>query len=135
MVDVVEFGVDIDSSWSFNDAGDLNLISNDDNVYQAIVNRLTCPLDYFELFYEDYGSILHQYTGDLNDDDTLEFIRIEVENRLMQDFRLIDFIVEVFNDGIERVKVNIRFFYDTDEEINVDLILDGTGEVVLDGSG
>lgn len=134
MVDVVEFGVDIDSSWSFNDAGDLNLISNDDNVYQAVVNRLTCPLDYFELFYEDYGSILHQYMGDLNDDDTLEFIRIEIENRLMQDFRLIDFIVEVFNDGIERVKVNIRFFYDTDEEISVDLILDGTGEVVLDGS-
>ena len=134
MVDVVEFGVDIDSSWSFNDAGDLNLISNDDNVYQAVVNRLTCPLDYFELFYEDYGSILHQYMGDLNDDDTLEFIRIEIENRLMQDFRLIDFIVEVFSDGIERVKVNIRFFYDTDEEISVDLILDGTGEVVLDGS-
>lgn len=134
MVDVVEFGVDIDSSWSFNDAGDLNLISNDDNVYQAVVNRLTCPLDYFELFYENYGSILHQYMGDWNDDDTLEFIRIEVENRLMQDFRLIDFIVEVFNDGVERVKINIRFFYDTDEEISVDLILDGTGEVVLDGS-
>ena len=51
-----ECGVDIDSSFQFRD-GDLLLSEYDENLVQAVINRLNTNLEELDLFYEDYGSI------------------------------------------------------------------------------
>lgn len=90
MVEVVyDFGVEVHSDWNFID-GDLKLVSYDDNLCQAIRNRLNTSLDELDLFYDDYGSVLSGFLGWKANDETLSFIKLEVDNCLKNDFRLVN---------------------------------------------
>ena len=135
MTEIYDYGTDIHNSWTFNDKGDLNLSENEDNIKQAVINRLTTNLDELPLYYAEYGSLLRSYIGERKSDETLQFISVEVETRLILDPRINDIDVEtsLTNKG---VKLKLTVYYDENEELEMNIVLDGeTMEVVDDGTG
>ena len=87
---VYELGTDINHQWTFHN-GDLQLIQDNDNLKQAIYNRITTQDGTYQHFYNNYGSILNTYLGFKKNTTTLEFMKIELERVLLQDPRLQDF--------------------------------------------
>lgn len=111
MVEVVyDFGVEVHSDWTFVD-GDLKLVSYDDNLCQAIRNRLNTNLDELSLFYEDYGSVLNGFFGWKSNEETLSFIKLEIDNCLKNDFRLVNFTSEVkYNgNGVLQIAITVNY--------------------------
>ena len=123
---IVEYGVDINSEWSFVD-GDLKLVSSKDNLIQAILNRLNTLQDSLNLFYGDYGSYLQSYFGWRRNEQTLEFIRVEIQTVLVKDPRLSSFsvVTEFDDDGNVRVILDVSF--NEDDDFTVNLVLTGNG--------
>lgn len=111
----MDFGTDINSNWELTEQGDLKLISNEENLTQAIINRLTCNLNYLNLYYNEYGSLLYGFLGWKRNEKTLEFIRIELGNRLNSDSRI--------------KKYSIDLEYNSDGDININLKINGNTEV------
>ena len=122
------FGTDISNSWEFNEHGDLSLVSNKDNVGQAISNRLQTQLNELDLFYAGYGSFLTQFLGWKKNDSTLEFMRLEIETRLAGDPRLSGYSVslEYTDNGVE---INISLVLDDGEEYTGNFVLNSDGVV------
>ena len=81
MEEIIELGADLNRNWEFKD-GDLLLVENKDNLVQSILNRLNSDYDSLDLFYYDYGSVLSNFLGWKHNDETLEFIRLEIEDTL-----------------------------------------------------
>lgn len=126
-----DIGTDIHSDWELNEFGDLKLASDEENIKQIINNRLTADLNEFPLFYNNFGSVLFNMFGDKADDSTLELMRIEVENTLVQDPRFNDFDVNIEYKGEGVVEIRIRLnIGDMDYEMNY--ILDGTDLQLVD---
>lgn len=126
MVEVIyDFGVEVHSDWDFID-GDLKLVSYDDNLCQAIRNRLNTSLDELDLFYEDYGSILSGFLGWKANDETLSFIKLEVDNCLKNDFRLVncDSKINYKSNGVLEI-ILVVDYQGTIKEFNY--VLDDTG--------
>lgn len=125
-------GMDIRSDWSFNAEGDLELISNEENIIQAIINRLNTRIGVMDLYYSNYGGDLHSFMGEVFDETLLKFMKIEVESTLKQDPRLQGVIVElIYDEG--QVKINISQEYNEDTDLSLSLVLNETGVVVVDG--
>ena len=119
---VYELGTDINHQWTFH-KGDLQLIQDNDNLKQAIYNRITTQDGTYQHFYNNYGSILNTYLGFKKNTTTLEFMKIELERVLLQDPRLQDFKLELDYDE-KGVKVDLTINVDgTDMELN--FITDG----------
>ena len=112
---IVEYGTDINSTWSFKD-GDIEIISNKDNLTQAITNRLNTINDGLDLFYTDYGSYLRQYFGWHKNNETLEFIKAEIAQVISMDPR-----ISVFTIDLE---------YNSDGDVIVKLSIDGSDYVL-----
>lgn len=111
MVEVIyDFGVEVHSDWKIID-GDLKLVSYDDNLAQAIRNRLNTNLDELSLFYEDYGTVLNGFFGWKTNEETLSFIKLEVNNCLKNDFRLNNFNSEVkYNgNGVLEIRISVNY--------------------------
>ena len=131
----MELGTDVSSDWSFKD-GDLKLVSNENNIAQSIMNRLRTVYDYFELYYIDYGSFLSHFLGWRRTDETLKYMKTEIEQTLMQDGRFENVSVELKYDDEGKVIGNIVLLYDTDSEINLNLTLNENMEIeVVDTDG
>ena len=122
------FGTDISNSWEFNEHGDLSLVSNKDNVGQAISNRLKTQLNELDLFYAGDGSFLTQFLGWKKNDSTLEFMRLEIETRLAGDPRLSGYSVslEYTDNGVE---ITINLVLDDGEEYTGNFVLNSDGVV------
>ena len=88
MKNIYELGVDINSNWEFHD-GDLKLISYEQNMGQAVINRLKCYLGAMNIFYNNYGSQITHYLGEINNKRTWEYIRIEIETSVLNDPALV----------------------------------------------
>ena len=133
MVDEVfyDLGVDIDSKWCFVD-GDLKLISYNDNMVQALTNRLNTNLNELDLFYEEYGSVFTQFLGWRGNDETICFIRTELETVLRQEPRLRNWEYNIEYTGNGILRVDLKLYPTLGSEINVELELteEGTVEVV-----
>ena len=130
MVDIAQIGTDIRSDWSFNEHGDLELVSNTDNLSQAISNRLRTELDSL-FFYNQYGTLLESFNSWVNGERTLEFMKIEIENRLLQDPRLREYSVMVEYTGNGNVRVDIQVKLDKDEDYSTSLILTDSGVDII----
>lgn len=129
-----EFGTDIHRSWTFAD-GDLLLASGEYNVAQAIQNRIRTDYDELELYYNEYGSLFRTYLGEKRTNENLEFINIEIRNRLESEPRIYDVEVESEYTGDGGIKVTITGTYGVENEFEVNLVMDNIGEVIIDGSG
>ena len=128
---VYEYGVDIDSSFEFLD-GDLKLASYEENLVQAIGNRLRTIYGSLSMFYEDYGSYLYTFLGWRRRDETLNFIKIEVENTLKKDPRLTNFNVEVdYATADNTVDINIQVFYEN-EVLDLNYVFNENGVSVVE---
>lgn len=121
-----EIGTDINSSWEFNEHGDLRLVSDKENITQSIVNRLNCWLNSFDLFYNEYGSIITSFLGWRRNEETLGFLELELENSLSQDPRLSDYDLSLeYNDKGE-VDLGIEVHFD-EEDFELNLVINEEG--------
>ena len=125
-----ELGVDINSTCSFVN-GDLALASYNDNLVQAIVNRLNTDLNELELFYNEYGSILTQFFGWKANDTTLGFIKAEIKKVLDEEPRLMGHTCDVTYDGDGKVRIDLVLYPVLDYGIDVNLVLRKTGVVEI----
>ena len=132
MEDIVELGTDLNCNWEFKD-GDLQLVDNRANIKQSILNRLNCDYDSLDLFYYEYGSVLSNFLGWKHDDETLEFIRLEIEDTLNQEPRLTDFDVEVSYDKIGKVLIDLYIVFNDESDFSLSLVLEKDGEIVAEG--
>lgn len=126
MEDIVELGTDISSTWEFS-KGDLVLINHTDNIRQVIKNRLSCPLDFLD--YDEYGSDIHLYLGERKNETVLEFLKIEIETRLIQDPRLQDFEVITYITDDEKIGIDINVNFDEDTDLSMSLVLTNEGVI------
>ena len=130
MKNIYDLGVDIKSDWSFKD-GDVILTSYDENMGQAVVNRLKCLLGAMSLFYVDYGSDIIKYLGELNKQSTWEYIRIEIESRVIKDPRVseVSCLVQCLNTHVVEVHLDLLFYDGSTSQEN--LVINGDGTVEL----
>ena len=126
MEDIVELGTDISSTWEFI-KGDLVLVNHTDNMRQAIKNRLSCPLDYLD--YDNYGSDIHSFLGGRKNDTVLDFLKIEIETRLIQDPRIQDFEVTTYIKEDENIGIDIEVNFDEDMDLSMSLVLNNEGVI------
>lgn len=126
-----DLGVDLNNTNSFVN-GDLALSSYNDNLVQAVVNRLNTELDELDLFYEGYGSILSQFFGWRANDTTLAFIRAEVSKVLSEEVRMVKHECTVTYDGDGRVRIDLVLYPTPDYGINANLVLRETGVITLE---
>lgn len=124
------YGVDLDHSLSFQD-GDLKLVTYEENISQSIYNRLQTIHDSLDLFYEDYGSFLQSFLGWRRNDKTLNFIKMEVDTVIDKDPRINNFATNVEYTENGHVKITIRLYEETGEDLDLNFILseEGVSEV------
>ena len=111
-----ELGVDINSTFSFKD-GDVQLISYDDNLVQSIQNKLNTNLNELDLFYEEYGSILSTFLGWKANDETLGFIKSELETILKSENRISSYEYTVEYQGDGKIRINLVLYPNMDYSI------------------
>ena len=128
----MDLGTDILGEWSFNEFGDLKIVSNKNNIIQAIINRLSCDLDSLQLFYNGYGSVLSCFFGWKPVQRTLDFMKIEIENVLAQDERFEVQNVDLKYDGNGLIVVNVEIIVNN-ELVDFKVNISENG-VVLDGN-
>ena len=105
---ILDYGTDFLKTWTLTEDGDIRLITGENNLSQGLVNRLSCDLNSLDLFYNDYGSLLVQFLGWKRNDTTLNFIKLELENRLRNEARLESFNVKVdYADSSNGIVVSI----------------------------
>lgn len=131
MEEIIELGTDLNSNWEFKD-GDLLLVENKDNLIQAIHNRLNTVYGSLDLFYYNYGSVLSNFLGWKHDDETLDFIRLEIEDTLGQEPRLSDFSVEASFNKDGKILINLFVFFNDETDFSLNLVLEKDGEIVAD---
>ena len=132
MENIVELGTDLNCNWEFKD-GDLQLVENRENIKQSILNRLNCSYNSLDLFYYEYGSVLSNFLGWKHNDETLEFIRLEIEDTLNQEPRLTDFDVEVSYNKVGKVLIKLYIVFNDESDFSLSLVLEKDGEIVADG--
>lgn len=127
---IYSLGVDLDSTMSFHD-NDLNLSKYEDNLVQSVVNRLNTSLDELTLFYEDYGSVFKSFFGWKANDETLGFIRAELETVLRSEPRIISWNFNVEYEGNGVLKVDLELYPKVDYSVTATLQLTNTGVEVI----
>ena len=124
----MDYGTDVLSGWSVNTDGDLVTVSDEANISQALVNRLSCDLNSLDLFYTDYGSLLVEFLGWKRNDATLSFIKLELEKRLKEELRLESFSLTVdYADKSNAILVSIILNPSEDYVHKVDLQISEDG--------
>jgi hypothetical protein len=84
------FGTDIDNRGIVTSTGDIKLISEEENVAQAIKKRLLTRKGAYSYFDSDYGSILQEAKGYKKTLTTMELIALAIETESMKDPRISD---------------------------------------------
>ena len=127
-----ECGVDIDSSFTFKD-GDLVLAEYEDNLVQAIANRLNTDLGELDLFYDDYGSVITGFLG-WKQSDAVQYIKAELDNVLLKDPRIWqhESTVEYAGDG--KLRINLTIYTNNENIIGTNMVItpDGVIEIETD---
>ena len=122
-------GVDLNSSFTFHD-GDITLSNYDDNLVQAICNRLNTRLNELRLFYRDYGSVFRDFLGWHGNDETLGFMSGELETVLLSENRVSDWDFDIsYNNG--KVVVKLKLKPNDGYSINATLQLSDNGVEVI----
>lgn len=111
-----QLGTDVRSDWSFNSDGDINLVTGEDNLAQALVNRLRADVTTF-IFYDRYGGNLFEHFGDMNNSNIHEYIRIEIESICRQDPRVKQIEATVNKIDSETVSVSLNLLTISKNEI------------------
>ena len=130
----MDIGVDINSDWSLNENGDLSLVRDEDNLSQAIINRLGCYQPSLEVYYTMYGGFLSEYFGRKQTDETLKFMKIELDTILSQEERISSFTSTLSYNGDGSVRVDLDMIVN-DVDVELNLVLSRDGGVSVAGLG
>ena len=128
LINLTQLGTDINSDWIFKD-GDLVLVSDKENLRQAVTNRLNTLLDSMDDYYYSYGSALSRFFGWRKNEITLKFMRLEIENCLKQDPRLQNFDLDLFYGEKGVVNIHITTTIGEDEVFDMNMVLSDDGSV------
>lgn len=109
-----QMGKDVNRNWNLKN-GDIEICSYEDNIHQAILNRLNCPLGALQIFYTDYGSTVKENLGEINNETIREYIRLEIEKRLKYDPRFKNVTCEVNHVNSKEINCNINVTFANDE--------------------
>ena len=123
------YGTDINSEWTLTEHGDLKTINGTDNLAQAITNRLSCQLNNLQLYYNQYGSLLTGFLGWKRNERTLDFIRIELGNRLEQETRIQSYEIGLQYNEQGEVEINLNLTLKNGEDMDLNLVLNENGNV------
>lgn len=121
-----ECGVDIDSSFTFKD-GDIQLSKYDENLVQAVINRLKTNLNELDIFYEEYGSILTNFFGWKATEKTLDYMTTEISVALSNESRLNDFEIEIEYLQNGKIKINLVLVTVANSTVETSLVLTENG--------
>lgn len=126
-----DIGADIKSTWEFNDKGDLMLVNDEENMVQSITNRLTCWLHSMDLYYNEYGSVLPSFLGWKKEEETLSFMKIEIENTLKQDPRMpeYDLNLRFDEDYTGKVLMDLTLHYNDNSNLELSLVISEDGSI------
>lgn len=89
-MDRTNLGVDVDQAWIMDGEGDIVLVKYEENVTQAVYNRITCTMGALDWIYKDYGSYVKEYIGKPNTAPRRESLKTEIQKRINRDPRLFD---------------------------------------------
>lgn len=126
-----ELGVDINSSFSFHD-GDIQLAKYDENLVQAVANRLNTDLNELDLFYEEYGSVILGFLGWKGNDETISVIEAELETILKSEERLMNWEYNVEYTGNGKVTIDLVLYPNLSYSINTTITLSEEGVEVVE---
>jgi len=127
---MINLGTDVVSNWSFTD-GDLNIVAGTGNLAQAIQNRLNTYLDDLNIFYSSYGSTIFDELGELNHPTIHEYIKIEIEYRLIRDNRIKDVVCTVEKISSESVECSLDLTLVDETDVSLGLIINADNIVVI----
>ena len=65
-------------------------------------------------------------------DETLEFVRLEIEDTLEQEPRLSDFSVEASFNEVGGILIKLFIVFDDETDFSLSLVLEKDGEIVAD---
>ena len=125
-----ECGVDIDSSFTFKD-GDLVLSEYEDNLVQAIANRLNTDLDELDMFYEDYGSVITGFLG-WKQTDAQYYIKSELDNVLLKDPRIWQHESSVEYEGSGKLRIDLTLYTNNQNIIGTNFVLNTDGVIEIE---
>ena len=101
----------------------------DENLVQAVINRLNTNLEELDLFYEDYGSIFTSFLGWRTTEETKEYMKTEIATVLRKEPRLSSFDINLEYTDIGTLKINLDL-YTTDGSILESNLVLGTDGIV-----
>jgi len=118
---MIDFGTDIDSTGKLDSKGQVALVSGTDNVKQAIRNRLLTELDVYIEWCDDYGTTLRDMLREELTDNSIEWIKTEIQMNVLKEPRVASCEVEHVTG--HKFKYTFRLVEDDTEyteEVNVE---------------
>lgn len=131
---MINLGTDIQRTWEIVD-GDIQLVSDKNNLGQAILNRLLADTDFYNNFYLKYGSNLSEYYGEENNPTIQEYIRVEVETTIVQDPRIQGARCEILSYSNETITLKVTILTYENEELSYNLVISEQNTINLLGNG
>ena len=117
----MDYGTDFDSTGKLDSKGQVALVSGTDNVKQAIKNRLATELDVYIEYCDDYGTTLRDMFKEGLTDNSIEWIKTEIQMNVLKESRVASCDVEYI--GGHGFKYTFRLIDDDTEyieEVNVE---------------
>ena len=127
---MINVGTDVIGDWSFTD-GDVNIVDGTGNLGQAIQNRLNTYIGDLSDFYNEYGSNLFDYMGELNHPTIHEYIKSEIEFCVVQDKRISSVDCTVSKVSNKQVKCLLQLTLVDGTDMDLSMILTNENAVIL----
>lgn len=128
------FGTDIKSSFSFQN-GDIELISGESNLAQSIINILNTDLGFYDWAYPNYGSNIFEVLGMTNNNNSLEYLKIEIEYAVKKNPRIKDVTANCSKQDAKTVGVELKVLtIGNDEVVTLNLVITDDLRVKIDNT-
>jgi phage baseplate assembly protein W len=105
------YDITLGSDLAISPSGDLETVSEEYNLGQAIINRLrTRQGELADIGYSLYGSHLYELVGEPNNERTRELAKLYARESIAQDPRVSEMVsitVETLKDNPNRIDINI----------------------------
>ena len=128
----MDYGTDINDNWIFKD-GDITTISGEDNLRQALRNRIITPEGHFQWCYNDYGSDLQEIIGEYNTARLGDYALISIQYSLLKDPRVNEIGEAQYSRDENGLNIYITVILTTGEELSLNLVISENNKVTITG--
>ena len=98
---------------------DFKTVSDNENIMQAIINRLNTDLNELDYLYDEYGANIWQFLGKKRTVSMISFIETHVRHHLLKDDRISDLEVKVESDDLDLIILHINVSTSDNEQFNI----------------